>query len=127
VSEPTISTWASPQSAGTEPVGRFDDAEYERLIGHVEGHVDRSEPVVGLRQVSGDGEAHRYRSAFEIIRPVDRKRRRSVIVEVESRGSPFMQQGLNRLVIGFSGHRPTAAIRPTARRSAGAARPRSPG
>jgi hypothetical protein len=87
----------------TQRVGRFGGAEYERLIGHVEGRVDRSEPVVGLRQSLGDRKAHPYRSAFEIIRPIESKRRRSVIVEIENRGSPFMLQVLNRFVIGFSG------------------------
>jgi hypothetical protein len=87
----------------TDSIGRFGGEVFERLIGHVEGRVHRSESVVGLKEFLGRAHTHRYRSAFEVIRPVDPHRRRLAVVEVENRGSPFMLQVLNRFVIGFSG------------------------
>jgi hypothetical protein len=87
----------------TDEAGTFDGMAFERLVGHVEGRVHRSEQVVGLAGVVGDAEFHSYRSEFEIIRPVDAERRDLAVVEVENRGSPLMLQMLNQFVIGFSG------------------------
>jgi hypothetical protein len=87
----------------TEDVGRFGGVAFERVLGHVEGQVHRSEDVVGLAELLGDREFHPYRSEFELIRPVDPARRRLAVVEVENRGSPLMLQMFDRFVIGFSG------------------------
>lgn len=87
----------------SEPLGSFGGVPFERLSGRVEGQVHRSEPVVGLGQLLGDREFHRYRSEFEVIRPVAAAPRRVAVVEVENRGSPLMLQLFNRFVIGFSG------------------------
>jgi hypothetical protein len=84
-------------------VGAFDGVPFERVVGHVEGTVHRSERVAGLSQQVGEAPSHRYRSAFEVIRPVAASDRQVMVVEVENRGSPLMLQLFNRFAIGFSG------------------------
>jgi hypothetical protein len=84
-------------------VGTFDGVPFERLIGHVEGRVHRSEAVAGVAELLGAAPFHTYRSQFEVIQPVSASDRHLMVVEVENRGSPIMLQLFNRFVIGFSG------------------------
>jgi hypothetical protein len=51
-------------------VGTFDGVPFERLIGHLEGRVHRSEAVAGLAELLGAAPFHTYRSQFEVIQPV---------------------------------------------------------
>ncbi|MGH9040205.1 MAG: alpha/beta hydrolase domain-containing protein [Acidimicrobiia bacterium] len=84
-------------------IGTFDGVRFERLVGHVEGQVHRTENVAGLAEILGEADHHTYRSAFEVIRPVEGSDRQLMVVEVENRGSPIMLQLFNRFTIGFSG------------------------
>jgi hypothetical protein len=84
-------------------IGTFDGVRFERLVGHVEGTAHRTESVAGLAELLGEADHHAYRSAFEVIRPVDASDRGLMVVEVENRGSPLMLQLFNRFAIGFSG------------------------
>jgi hypothetical protein len=88
---------------GRAEIGTFDGVRFERIVGHVEGRVHRTENVAGLAEVLGEADYHPYQGAFEVMRPVAASDRRLMVVEVENRGSPIMLQLFNRFAIGFSG------------------------
>jgi hypothetical protein len=93
---------------GQTEIGTFGGVRFERVVGRVEGRVDRTERVAGLAELLGEADHHPYRSAFEVIRPMAASDRRMMVVEVENRGSPIMLQLFNRFAIGFSGAPSTA-------------------
>lgn len=82
-----------------EAVGSFGGRPFERVTGTVSGVVAAGEPVAGLATVAGADGAYRYRSGFEVIRPVDPVERSEVVVEAENRGSPLLLGAYNSLTV----------------------------
>jgi hypothetical protein len=82
---PSGSRITSVTVTSTAPVGRFNGADYVRVVGTLSGVVDRSEHVVGL---SADTP---YSAQFEVITAAPgQPRSDGVIVEAENRGSPLV-------------------------------------
>jgi Alpha/beta hydrolase domain len=85
VTHSTASRVTSVTVASTTPVGRFNGADYVRVVGTLAGTVSRAEHVVGLTADTT------YSAQFEVITAAPgQPRSDGVIVEAENRGSPLV-------------------------------------
>jgi Alpha/beta hydrolase domain len=99
---PSGSRVTSVTVTATTPVGRFNGADYVRIVGTLAGVVSRGEHVVGL---TGDVP---YAAQFEVITAAPgQPRSDGVIVEAENRGNPLVLDAAQG--IGASGPPSTIA------------------
>ena len=99
VAAPASSGITAVEIARTEQLGELGGQPFERLVGTVSGRVSAAERVAGLAAVAGPDGTYAYTSGFELIRPVARAARRTVVVEAENRGSPLLLGAFNSFAV----------------------------